>query len=86
MPPRDKCGSVGSGSHQLTDKEYTRELWNVVIAFSAGFLLALNKERQRHIFRKIVGQRWELIQQMVAALLLANTTSSRITRNGYKKW
>jgi hypothetical protein len=52
MAPRDKCGSVGSGSHQLTDKEYTRELWNVVIAFSAGFLLALNKERQRHIFRK----------------------------------
>jgi hypothetical protein len=38
--PRDKCGSVGSGSHQLTDKEYIGELWNVVIAFSAGFFMS----------------------------------------------
>jgi hypothetical protein len=61
MAPRDKCGSVGSGSHQLIDKEYAGELCNVVFAFSAGFLLALNKERQRHMFRKMVGQFWELM-------------------------
>jgi hypothetical protein len=73
MPPRDKCGSVGSGSHQLTDKEYTRELWNVVIAFSAGFLLALNKERHRHIFRKNGG----------AALGDNATNGSSITASKY---
>ncbi len=42
-------------------------------AFSAGFLLALNKERQRHIFRKNCG-----------AALGANTTNgSGITANKY---
>jgi hypothetical protein len=73
MAPRDKCGSVGSGSHQLTDRECTGELWNVVIAFSAGFLLAMNKEIQRHIFRKNGG-----------AALEANTTNgSSITACKY---
>jgi hypothetical protein len=71
--PRDKCGSVGSGSHQLTDKVYTREVWNVVIAFIAGFLLAWNKERQRRIFRKNGG----------AALKASTTNGSGITASNY---